>query len=120
MKVRSSAAKEALGGRVGRVAVLLALLSVAGCAFVQVNENARTVEVRKTEEEVAACVRKGTVSASTKSSVGFIARDETTVAVELERLARNRAVNLGADVIVPLGPVTAEGSREYSAWSCPE
>ena len=23
------------------------------------------------------------------------------------------------DVIVPLGPVTAEGEREYSAWSCP-
>lgn len=107
--------------RRGAVGLLTAsVMASTGCAFVQVDEEARAVEVRKTEEEVGDCARKGTVSASTKASVGFIARGETTVAVELERLARNRAVKLGANVIVPLGPVTAEGEREYSAWSCPE
>ena len=112
---------ESGGLRRGAAALLgLVVIGLSGCAFVQVEEDALAVEVRKTEDEVADCVRKGTVSASTKANVGFIARGETTVAVELERLARNRAVNLGADVIVPLGPVTAEGEREYSAWSCPQ
>ncbi|MEM9175313.1 MAG: DUF4156 domain-containing protein [Myxococcota bacterium] len=111
------------GRMVGQGAWVTALVVVCmtgACAFVQVEENARGVEVRKAEAEVEACTRKGTVSASTKANVGFIDRNETTVAVELERLARNRAVNLGANVIVPLGPVSEEGSREYSAWACPE
>lgn len=112
--VRSLLARSAAAG------LAVSVIGIGGCAFVQVDETARGVEVRKTEAEVADCVRKGNVSASTKANVGFIARGETTVAVELERLARNRAVNLGANVIVPMGPVTAEGEREYSAWSCPE
>lgn len=116
------------GSRIGRaghrtgigIAALAVAAIASGCAFVKVDEDALGVEVRKTTDEVADCTQKGTVSASTKANVGFVARGETTVAVELERLARNRAVNLGANVIVPSGPVSAEGTRDYSAWSCPE
>ena len=108
--------------RRGAQAALVSFLSttIGACAFVRVDESALEVDVRRAEAAMDGCERKGTVSASTQSKVGFVARNETTVAVELERLARNRAVNLDANVIVPEGPVTADGSRDYAAWRCPE
>ena len=102
--------------RIAAPAILL--LSTFGCAFVEVDDAAVGVEVRKTEAEVADCKRVGTVDAQTKAKVGFVARNETTVAVELERLARNRAAQTGANTIVPLGPVDADGRREYASYAC--
>lgn len=117
---RRRSAPRAAGARAVATTGLLLALGLGGCAWVDVEEEARTVAVRRTKTEVVGCTERGRVSAQTRSKVGFIARNETTVAVELERLARNRAAKLGADVIVPTGPVTAEGSRSYSAWSCPD
>lgn len=91
-----------------------------GCSWVDVSEEAQVVTVRKSLDEVAGCEARGKVSARTTASVGFISRNETKVALELERLARNDAVGLGANVIVPLEPVTAEGTRRYSAFHCAE
>ena len=94
------------------------VFGITGCAFVEVDDSAVGVEVRKTEAEVAECKRVGTVEAQTQAKVGFVARGETTVAVELERLARNRAARTGANTIVPLGPVDDEGRRAYASYLC--
>jgi hypothetical protein len=96
------------------------LLLVAACSWVDLEPEAQAVGVRSTEAEVADCTKRGDINAQTTSSVGFISRNDTKVAVELERLARNRAVGLGANTVVPTGPVTAEGTRAYAAYLCPE
>lgn len=116
MKVASRVVRKGKGS--GALAALVVF--AAGCVYVDVDEEAQVVGVAKTREEVADCERKGRVSASTTAKVGFVSRGEESVALELERLARNDAATLGANVIVPLGPVDAEGKRAYDAYLCPE
>ena len=106
--------------RKGAVALWLGGLAlVSGCVFVDVSEEARVVTVVTSEDEVAACEKKGTVGARTRARVGYARRSEETVALELERIARNEAVSLGANTLVPQGPVE-EGRRRYDAYLCPE
>ena len=114
------------GGRSGQgifatAAGLLAIGLLAGaCSWVDVDEEAEAVGVVRTLDEVADCRKVGEIGSNTMSKVGFVARNDTKVAVELERLARNDAAAMGANTIVPLGPVTAEGSRRFGAYVCAE
>lgn len=107
----------ATGALVLSVAAAVAMLSSA-CSWVEVDEQAEAVGVVRSVEELGDCKKLGEIGANTMSRVGFIARDETRVAVELERLARNDAAAMGANTLVPLGPVTAEGTRRYAAYRC--
>jgi hypothetical protein len=102
------------------VGVLATGLLAGACSWVEVDEEAEAVGVMRTLDEVANCRKVGEIGSNTMSKVGFVARNDTKVAVELERLARNDAAAMGANTIVPLGPVTAEGSRRYGAFVCPE
>jgi len=109
----------------GRRRVLLAgliagLAVIGGCSWVDVDDEALSVWVRKTEAEASDCRRVGTVNAQTQATIGFLDRDETTVAVEVERLARNQAAKSGANTIVPLGVVDEQGRRAYATYVCPE
>lgn len=98
----------------------LALALVAGgCSWVDVDREAEAVGVARTLEEVAHCRKVGEIGSKTMADVGIFSRNDTKVAVELERLSRNDAVGMGANTIVPLGPVTAEGTRRYAAFRCP-
>ena len=106
------------GNRALSIGTILALAGFAGCSWVDVNDEALGVWVRKTEAEAADCQRVGTVNAQTQATIGFLDRDETTVAVEVERLARNQAAKSGANTIVPLGPVDEEGRRAYASYVC--
>jgi len=113
------------GGRGRRILTMSAWVLATGllagaCSWVDVDQEAEAVGVVRTLEEVADCRKVGEIGSNTMSKVGFVARNDTKVAVELERLARNDAVAMGANTIVPLGPVTAEGSRRYGAYVCAE
>ena len=70
--------------------------------------------------EVANCDDRGTVSANTRAKIGIFARGKDRVVEELERLARDRAAAMGANMIVPEGPVTVDGRRTYRAFFCGE
>lgn len=94
--------------------------SFVGCAFVDVTKEAESVAVFKTLQEASSCEKRHEIGTQTKSKVGLMNRNKATVALELERLARNDAARLGANTIVPLGPVGAEGTRRYAAFVCPE
>ena len=96
------------------------VLASTGCSFVDVSEEARAVGVLKTIEEASDCVKKGEISTQTMARVAGVARNETSVAVELERIARNDAIGLAANTIVPLGPVTESGTRRFAAYFCSE
>ena len=114
---RSKAFGRLLGIGIGVGAVLLA---AAACVYVDIDDEAKVVGVARSLDEVAHCEPRGRVNAKTTATVALVPRGETSVAVELERLARNDAVGLGANTIVPLGPVSEDGKRSYDAFACPE
>lgn len=96
------------------------VVSIVGCAFVEVTKEAENVAVFQSVEEAAACEKRHEIGTRTQPTVGFIDRDATTIALELERLARNDAARLGANALAPLEAVTSEGTRRYAAFVCPE
>lgn len=67
--------------------------------------------------EVAGCKELGNVTGKVKVTVGPLARDERKIAGEIEALARNEAVSLGANTLVPTGPVDWD-HRSYAAFRC--
>lgn len=93
----------------------------AGCSFVELKPEAQAVGVLKTvaEAEAEQCRMLSEIRAKTTARIGLISRNKTTVAVELERLARNQAAQAGGNTIVPLEPVSAEGERRYANFLCP-
>ncbi|MFT6387521.1 MAG: hypothetical protein ACJAUP_000892 [Cellvibrionaceae bacterium] len=93
----------------------LAILS--GCTWVNENTAGRNVTITAIDQ-VANCSQVGTISANVKHKLGFILRDRDKVTRELQILARNEAVALGADAIVADGAPN-DGKQGYKAFSCP-
>ena len=66
--------------------------------------------------DVANCQEVGIVTTQTQSRV-VINRSPSKVTEELTILARNRAADLGADAIVPIG-VPSNGEQSFRAYRC--
>lgn len=97
---------------------LLALpLVLAACTWVPVTEAGNAVTVSESVPD-AACERVGSVTASTRATIGGSTRGEAKITEELHALARNEAANLGANVVVPSSEIVS-GRREYDAYLCP-
>ncbi len=95
--------------------VYLTVLLLAGCSFVQLTDGGRAV-VQAGAGDVANCESLGVVSATTQSKV-VLERGSEKVAEELIVLARNQAATLGANAIVPIGPID-NGSQNFRAYRC--
>jgi len=94
-------------------------VSLAGCTWVALNPNAEGIRVAADEAAVADCQQVGGVRARTKASVGFISRSPEKVALELQTLAKNDAVELGANTILAEAPPSIEGAQRFKAYRCP-
>jgi len=97
---------------------LLALLLFApgACTWVKATPEGESVRV-STLAEVAACERKGKVTVSVKNRVGGVERKPTKVATELATLARNEAVSLGGDTVVPESEAY-DGRQVFGVYDC--
>ena len=102
---------------VGLVGVLC--VSVAGCTWVALNPEADGIRVAPDAASVADCQQVGGVRARTKASVGFFSRSTEKVALELETLAKNDAVELGANTILAEAPPSIDGVQHFKAYRCP-
>ena len=102
----------------GVVSFMVVCSLTVGCAMVKVEPEAESVAVVKTAEEVGACRKLSEIGVNTVPKILLIPRNETTVALELERLARNEAARSGGNTIVPMGPVSEKGQRKYSNYQC--
>ncbi|MDH2918964.1 MAG: DUF4156 domain-containing protein [Sideroxydans sp.] len=94
------------------------VLSLTGCASKLIGVQAGAERVSLAEaNQVASCklISKNTVSVLAK--MGFIVRDAAEVEENLYQLARNDAVDAGADTVVK-GESTALGSRTFSLYKC--
>lgn len=88
----------------------------AGCTWVKPVEGTEAVALVK-PEVVQNCQSLGKTTVQVKDRVAFINRRDAKVAEELLTMARNEAVELGADSIVVLSEET-DGKQAYGMYKC--
>jgi len=94
-----------------------AALLCGACAWVSLEPAAESVRVRS-QGDVTGCERLGKTHTRTMDRIGFIPRRASRVHQELERLARNEAVNMGGNAVAPLGDALS-GEQDYGIYRCP-
>lgn len=98
------------------IPLIAALLATSACTWVKVSPEAQQVVVVPANR-VSACQRVGTASSTVKATIATLPRSSTKVRNELDDLARQQAVDLGANTLVRQSIVHGKGS--YTAYSCP-
>lgn len=98
------------------VLLAAAVALTPACTWVKVSPEAQQVVVLPASR-VGACTRIGVISTTVKAVVMGIPRDATKVRNELDDLARQQAVSLGANTVVRQSVVNGKGS--YAAYNCP-
>lgn len=99
-----------------KLMALLPILALSACTWVKSEPGAFDVNLKK-PEEVAACKKLGNATTRTKASFG-LNRNADKVAIELLTLARNEAVKMGGNAVVPTGQVMG-GTQSFAIYSCP-
>lgn len=100
-------------------AVLVTIIAVlSGCAssLIGVREGAERVSLADAKQ-VAACQSKGKTIVSVLARIGLNDRDAEDVEANLYQLARNNAVDAGADTLVK-GESTTFGKRTFEMFKC--
>ena len=100
------------------IAIGFSSILITGCAsaFMEVKAGAEKVSVA-TSDQASSCESKGTVTASVLSKVLFVNRSIEGVEDNLEQMAKNSAVELGANTIVK-GESKKIGERAFSLYQC--
>lgn len=103
------------------IAVMAPLLAgLSGCAsrIIGVREGAERVSLADANQ-VASCQSKGTVTISifAKAGITGITRSEKEVEANMYQMARNHAVDVGADTVVK-GESPELGKRTFAVYKC--
>lgn len=109
-------ATRTLAGLRAAGALLLAAALSGGCSWVKLEPTAADVVVAR-EEHVQHCRRTGQAKVRTTDAVAGVPRGAGTVSDELERLARNAAVDADADTIVPVDKPWW-GEQRFNLYRC--
>lgn len=92
------------------------VLLLPACTWVKISDEARAIPIRESHQ-VADCERLGNITTQVAWKVMGIPRGENKIRVELDNLARDRALNLGANAVVRES--ISEGTGNYTAYKCP-
>ncbi len=93
-------------------------LTATACTWVNENKAGQTISIT-TLNQVNNCQKIGNISTEVKHKIGFIKRGEKKILEELQVLARNEAIKLGAKTLVAeSAPI--EGKQQYQAFVCPK
>lgn len=98
--------------------LLSTLAALSSCTWVNENQAAKEV-FAVLSSQTNNCQKVGSIQAEVKHQIGFIKRREHQVNKELQILAKNEAVNLGANTIVASHKKPIEGKQDYDAFICP-
>lgn len=101
---------------ISAIVPLIALSSGCASSLIGVREGADRVSLADANQ-VAACTSKGKTIVSVLTKVGFINRSEEDVEANLYQLARNNAVDSGADTLVK-GDSQIFGKRTFEMFKC--
>lgn len=97
--------------------ILAATLPLAACSWgIKLDSGGERVRTAW-NGDVGGCRDMGKVTVSVLDRVGPVNRSDTKVRDELEVMARNEAVELGADTIRPLGE-PRDGQQSWAAYRC--
>lgn len=97
--------------------IVIALAAItSSCTWVKVTEQGSSVAVAN-KANVRGCENLSEVTVSVTSKVGFIKRDADKVATELANLARNEAVGIKGDTIVPSSTIE-NGKQSFNVYKC--
>ena len=102
-----------------RYLVVSLVLFSSACTFVELKPEAESVAVVG-QDAVTGCDMRGRVSVRTQASIGFIDRGSEKLQNELATLARNEAVVLGANRLVPDSLISEDGAQQFRAYACKE
>ncbi len=96
---------------------VLALLLLNACTWVELKPEAAQVRVL-TRADVADCKPAGITTVRVQPDAIIFKRDPVKVKKELETLARNEAVRLKGNVIVPATSIH-KGEQTFDIYRCP-
>ena len=99
-----------------RVAMLLVAVSLSACSWVELTTQGEKVRVL-TMEEASRCTRIGRIQVTGVGKVAGLNRHPEQVQDELNRLARNSAVELKGDTVAPITPVV-DGKQTFAVYRC--
>lgn len=94
------------------------LVLIAGCTWVPMQAGAASVRVIAAGAAPAGCTKLGEIEVEVTDNVAFYERNALRVREELETMARNEAVGLGADTVQPLAE-PRDGHQRFTGWRCP-
>ena len=94
------------------------VVGLSGCASALIGEREGADRVSLADaKQVAACQSKGKTIVSVLTEIGFITRSVEDVEENLYQLARNNAVDNGADTLVK-GESKEFGKRTFEMFKC--
>jgi len=96
--------------------VLFLAFSLSACTWVNLTPGGEKVRVLSAQE-VQSCTKKGKTTVGIKAEVAGIERNREKVKEELETLARNAAVDLNGDTVVPTSEVK-DGKQTFDVYRC--
>lgn len=99
-----------------KIAMLTALMSTLSCNWVPLTSEGETVRVLQANA-IADCQKVGKVTSKTSDRIMIFARTERKIREELESLARNEAVELNGDTVVPIDAET-DGRQSFDVYRC--
>jgi hypothetical protein len=97
---------------------VIAAIALTGCAssLIGVREGSDRVSLADANQ-IAACQSKGKITVSVLAQAGILTRYEEDVEANLFQLARNNAVDAGADTVVK-SESTEFGKRTFGMYKC--
>lgn len=96
--------------------LIFLILPLSACTWVDLTDEGEKVRILG-PDEVLKCQAMGQTTSTTKATVAGIKRHENAILDELNTLARNTAINLKGDTIVPQGEVE-DGKLTYKVYRC--
>ena len=95
---------------------VLLLSLITACTWVKLSTEGHDVSV-VSEDEVKDCKLKGQTTVNLKSTIAGLDRSRKKVKLELRTLARNSAVNIGGDTVVPASEIK-KGKQTFNVYVC--
>lgn len=98
------------------IVLLLAGLVFSACTWVELSDEGKKIRI-VSMDDIKTCKKVGKVTVSLKDKIAGFDRNEDKIKRELENLARNTAIELKGDSIVPVSPIK-KGKQTFAVYKC--
>lgn len=92
------------------------ILSIGACTWVKLTAEGEKVRILSMSE-VSSCKKLGKTTSTLKDKIAGMSRSRVKVEKEMQALARNSAVELGGDTVVPVTEIV-DGRQTFEVYKC--